>query len=420
MTAVVVTGIGFASSIGTGREQVLSSLRELRHGFSRKRLAGESIGPELVCGSVDGFDVASEDCRDWVFPGSDWLEPGFLRGLPPHGAFALVALEEALHQAGLERTDLTQGQTGLFCASPGSPRQLRHHLNRLADANWERADPMCIVSSIAGSLNFNLAAHFGITGANCGFVSACTSSSHALGYAWDEIALGRQERMLVVSAEDGDAENLLPFLGMRALSSNLDPDTASRPFDRNRDGFVGTGGGAALVLESVESAASRGISPLAKMLSWGQASDGYNVAAPHPEGRGIQTAMERCLASASMEPSTIDYINAHATSTRAGDQAEAIALKAIGFADPKSKASISSTKGLTGHGLSHAGALEAAISVLCLSEGLVPGNAALAEPDDTCQGLRLPTRSEDQDLHLVLNNSSGFGGSNVCHLFSQS
>jgi 3-oxoacyl-[acyl-carrier-protein] synthase-1 len=420
VNSVVITGIGFASSIGTGREQVLSSLRDLRHGFVRRQIAGEGVGPDLVFGSVDAFDVASSECRDWTFPGVENFEPGFLRGLPPHGPYAVVALEEALMQAALDHADLKDGRTGLYCASPGSPRMLHDRLGRLVTSGWMRADPMGVVSAVAGTLNFNLAAHYGITGANCGFVSACTSSSHALGYAYDEIALGRQTKMLVVAGQDGDAESLLPFTGMRALSTNRDPDTACRPFDCNRDGFVGTGGGAALVLESADSAKRRGATPLAKMLGWGQASDGKSVAAPHPEGKGIRTAMAHCLEAAEVEARSVDWINAHATSTPGGDRAEALALNSLGYAHPGVETLVSSTKGLTGHGLSYAGALEAAICVLCLGEGIVPGNAALSEPDPVCEGLQLPTRTTSRDISLVLNNSSGFGGSNVCQLFARS
>ncbi|MEZ5301871.1 MAG: beta-ketoacyl-[acyl-carrier-protein] synthase family protein [Verrucomicrobiales bacterium] len=419
MNKVVVTGIGFASSIGVGRGDVLASLRDLRHGFARRQLPGYGAGPELVCGAVPGFDVSSSDWRDWAFPGAERFEGGFLRALPPHGPFALAALEEALGEAGLARDDLGGGDTGLFCASPGSPQLLFHHLGRMAASGWRRADPLGIVSSVAGTLNFNLAAYYGITGANCGFVSACASSSHALGYAFDEIALGRQERMLVVAAEDGSAESLLPFLGMRALSQNPDPDTASRPFDARRDGFVGTGGAAALVLESAGAAHRRGAKALAEMRAWAQASDGFNVAAPHPDGRGIQAAMARCLAAGGASAGEVDWVNAHATSTPAGDRAEAQALKALGFADAEAGALVSSTKGVTGHGLSYAGALEAALCILCLNEGIVPGNAALAEPDPVCDGLRLPVKTERRDLRLALNNSSGFGGANVCRLFAQ-
>ena len=278
---------------------------------------------------------------------------------------------------------------------------------------------MGVISSVAGTLNFNLAAHYGITGANCGFVSACSASGHAIGYAFDEVALGRQDRVLVVAAEDGNAESLLPFTGMRALSTNRDPDTASRPFDCKRDGFVGTGGGAALILESAESAKQRGAVPIAEMLGWGQASDGYSIAAPHPEGRGVQASISNCLQATNVEAGSVDWINAHATSTPSGDRAEAIALQALGYGDASVETLISSTKGLTGHGLSYASALEAAICVLCITEGIVPGNAGLTEPDPSCEGLRLPTSTEEADLRLVLNSSSGFGGANVCQLFAR-
>ena len=418
MNKVVITGIGFTSSIGTGRQEVLENLRSLRHGFVCRQIAGEGLGPALVVGEVDAFNVASCESRDWEFPGMEDLDPNFLRGLAPHGPYAIVALEEALGHAGLERDALGDGRTGLFCASGGSPRMLHHRISRLKKSGWKRADPMGVVTSVSGTLNFNLAAHYGITGASCGFVSACSSSSHALGYAFDEIALGRQDRILVVAAEDGNAESLLPFTGMRALSTNRDPDTASRPFDRNRDGFVGTGGGAALVLESVASAEGRDATPIAEMLGWGQACDGYNVAAPHPEGRGLRAAIGNCLRSAEVNTGSIDWINAHATSTPAGDRAEALALKALGFGDPGVDTLGSSTKGLSGLGLSYAGALEAALCVLSISEGIVPGNAALTEPDPACEGLRLPTTTETTTPRLVLNTSSGFGGSNVCHLLA--
>lgn len=419
MNKVVITGIGFATSIGTGRAEVLESLQSLRHGFVCRHIAGDGLGPELVFGSVDAFDVASCECRDWKFPGMEKFDGSFLRGLAPHGPYAIVALEEALGQAGLERGALGDGRTGLYCASGGSPRMLHHRLGRLEGSGWKRADPMSIVSSVSGTLNFNLAAHYGITGSSCGFVSACASSSHALGYAFDEIALGRQDRILVVAAEDGNAESLLPFTGMRALSTNRDPDSASRPFDSRRDGFVGTGGGAALVLESAATASERGAAPLARMRGWGQASDGYNVAAPHPEGTGLRAAIENCLRASGSGAGSIDWINAHATSTPAGDRAEALALKALGYGDADVRTLVSSTKGITGHGLSHAGALEAALCVLSLTEGIVPGNAALTNPDPVCEGLRLPTTTESTGPNLVLNTSSGFGGSNVCHLLSR-
>jgi len=273
------------------------------------------------------------------------------------------------------------------------------------------------VSSIAGTLNFNLAAHYKISGAVCGFVSACASSSHALGYAMDEIRLGRQQRMLVIGAEDMTTESILPFSTLRALSNNPDPATASRPFDRLRDGFVGTGGAVALIVENAELARSRGARIQAELVGWGQAGDGHSVAASHPEGAGLREAMRRTLADARVTPADIAYVNAHATSTPAGDRSEALALQAV-FTAAGAKPRISSTKALTGHGLSLAGAMEAAFCTLAIDEKFIPGAAHLGEPDPICAGLDLPRTSLDEAPTLVLNNSSGFGGSNVCHILA--
>jgi len=264
-------------------------------------------------------------------------------------------------------------------------------------------------------LNFNLAAHFRITGAVCGFVSACASSSHALGYALDEIRLGRLDRVIVIGAEEHNADTLLPFAGMRALSPRSEPQLASRPFDAGRDGFVGAGGAVAIVLESAESAASRGVPVHAELVGWGQSADGHSVAMSHPEGAGLRRAMERALLDAGVTPAEIDYVNAHATSTTVGDRAEALALRAV-FASGGTRPAISSTKGLTGHPLSMAGAMEAAFCVLALAGGFTPGNAHLVDADPVCEGLELPRATLAAAPRYVLNNSSGFGGSNVCHV----
>ena len=156
---------------------------------------------------------------------------------------------------------------------------MRHNLESLVASNGMRINPMSVVASVSGTLNFNLGAYFGIRGGNCGFVSACASSSHALGYGYDEIALGRHKRIFVVGGEDLTAETYLPFNGMRALSKNPDPETASRPFDAKRDGFVGTGGGVVLLLENKDEAVQRGANIYAELVQWGQASDGFNIAA---------------------------------------------------------------------------------------------------------------------------------------------
>ncbi len=409
----VITGLGFITSIGNDKVTVLRNLRELRHGFEPFTFFDNPNVPVKVAGTVKDFAFPSPNWRDWRWPAAYAIDRETVRGLAPHGVYAFCAVQQALAEAGLRADDLSDGGTGLFCASAGSPYMLGQYLSQMYATRGERGNPMGIVSSIAGTLNFNLAAYYHIRGAVCGFVSACTSSSHALGYAMDEIRLGRQRRMLVVGAEDMNTESILPFASLRALSVNPDPDTASRPFDRRRDGFVGTGGAVALVVEEAALARRRGARIHAELIGWGQAGDGHSVAASHPEGAGLREAMRRALADAQVAPRDIDYVNAHATSTPAGDRSEALALQAV-FSGTRPK--VSSTKALTGHGLSLAGAMEAAFCALAIAEGFIPGAAHLEEPDPDCAHLDLPRTSLDVAPRLVLKNSSGFGGSNVCHV----
>ena len=418
MPLPVITGLGFVTSIGHDRASVLQNLRELRHGFERVEFFGNPNLPVKVAGILKGFSFPSTNWRDWRWPAQFSVNRELIRGLAPHGVYAVCALQQALVEAGLEADQLGDGSTGLFCASAGSPFMLGNFLEQIRATRGERGNPMGIVSSIAGTLNFNLAAHYGITGAVCGFVSACASSSHALGYAMDEIRLGRQQRMIVIGAEDMTDESILPFSTLRALSNNPDPATASRPFDRRRDGFVGTGGAVVLIVEDQTLARRRGARIQAELVGWGQAGDGHSVAASHPEGAGLREAMRRSLADAKINPADISYVNAHATSTPAGDRSEALALKTI-FTDHGARPPISSTKALTGHGLSLAGAMEAAFCTLAISEGFIPGAAHLEEADPVCEGLNLPRASLELQPRHVLNNSSGFGGSNVCHVLRE-
>jgi 3-oxoacyl-[acyl-carrier-protein] synthase I len=282
-----------------------------------------------------------------------------------------------------------------------------------------KCSPLGIVAAIVGTLNFNLVAAFKIQGASCGFSSACASSAHAIGYAYDDIVLGRQKRMFVVGGEDGNVDAILPFAGMRTLSLQTDPSVASRPFDVARDGFVGTGGAAVLVLENEEEVTRRGVTPYAEILGWGQASDGYNVAISHPEGSGSAASMTNALRSAGVSPTEVDYVNAHATSTLIGDVSEARALRAV-FKEAAPQIAVSSTKALTGHGLSLAGAMESAFCAIAIRDGFVPGNAHLTKVDPECGGLNLPRVTENRQPTIVVKNSSGFGGANVALVFKRS
>lgn len=410
-----ITGLGFVTPIGNDRSRVTTCLREGRHGLSPVEFLGNTALPVKLAGTIKEFAVESPQCREWKWPARYEIPRETLRGLAPHGVYAFCALVQALEDSGLAAMVGDDPRTGLFCASAGSAMLLHHNLTQMHAAGGERGNPMGVVSSISGTLNFNLAAHFGITGAVCGFVSACASSSHAIGYACDEIRLGRLDRVLVVGAEEHNAETILPFAAMRALSRASEPRLASRPFDVGRDGFVGAGGAVALVIEEASLAAARGATVYAEIAGWGQSADGHNVAMSHPEGAGLRRAMQQALADAGVAPGAVDYVNAHATSTAVGDRAEAAALQAV-FSAAGAHPRISSTKGLTGHPLSMSGAMEAAFCALAMAEGFVPGNAHLVTPDTACAGLNLPVESVAEAPRIVLNNSSGFGGSNVCHV----
>jgi 3-oxoacyl-[acyl-carrier-protein] synthase-1 len=415
-TRAVITGLGFITPIGNDRATVSASLRAGTPGLAPVEFLGNPNLPVKLAGTVKDFSVDSPHWRDWSWPAPYDIPRETIRSLAPHGVYAFCAVLQALADAGLTPADIAHDdRTGLFCASAGSAMLLHHNLAAMHAVRGERGNPLGVVSSISGTLNFNLAAHFHITGAVVGFVSACASASHAVGYALDELRLGRLDRVIVVGAEELNAETLLPFAAMRALSAGTTPELASRPFDAARDGFVGAGGATALILETSTLAAARARQPYAELAGWGQSADGHSVAMSHPEGAGLRRAMSRALTDARIAPTAIGYINAHGTSTPVGDRAEALALRAV-FTDAGANPVISSTKGLTGHPLSLAGAMEAGFCALALAEGFMPGNPHLVTPDETCTGLHLPRETTLRAPKFVLNNSSGFGGSNVCHV----
>jgi 3-oxoacyl-(acyl-carrier-protein) synthase len=413
-----ITGVGFISSIGNDRASVLDALWSLRSGVRPHRFLGEEDRSGIqVAGVIDGFDFSAPSWAGWKVPDEYKVPRELLRGLPPHGVFAYCAVEQALADAQLPPAALNSERCGLFCASAGSPQLMHRSLSQMHETRGRRGNPLGVVSSISGTLNFNLGAHYGVRGANVGFISACASSAHALGYALDEIRLGRLDLLVVVGAEDFTAESLLPFAAMNALSLQDGAD-ASRPWDATRDGFVATGGAAALILESPAHAAARGATVLARLIGWGQSADGMDKTASHPQGTGLARAMQRALADAAVRADHIDYINAHATSTKVGDVSEARAIAHV-FDMQSHRPPVSSTKGLTGHALSMAGALEAAFCTLLLQQQFIPGNAHLTQPDPDCAHLNLPTSSMPAPLNLLLSNSSGFGGANVALLLAR-
>lgn len=402
-----IEGLGFICSLGNNRDAVLEHLQEDRSGLGPFPHTWSRKSRIRMAGTLEGFECYSPRLQDWVVPTRFSIPRELGRNVAPHVLFGYWALKEALEDAGIELDSPTLQRAGLYAASAGSPMMLHHYVDQMKESQASRIHPTGVLNSIAGTLNFTLGALFGIQGGNCGFVSACTSSAHAIGYAIDDLMNDRIQTAIIVAGEDLTAESLLPFDGMRALSSQ-EGIGASRPFDRERDGFVPTGGAVALVLKNQPTS-----NAYALLRHWDHSSDGHDAAISHPEGEGIYQAMDRLTRRARLHPERIDYINAHATSTQRGDQSEALGIRKYLQRTP---VPISSTKGLTGHALSMAGALEAAFCALMIRHQFIAGNPNLENPDPACKTLNLPRRARPQPLRRILSNSCGFGGSNVCLL----
>jgi 3-oxoacyl-[acyl-carrier-protein] synthase-1 len=417
MEPVWITGMGLITSIGNDRSSVLTSLREMKHGIENPPMLQVDESPVKVAGTVKEFEVDSSDPEDWIYPQQYRVPRATLRSFSPHVLYSWCALQQAIEDANLSEQDIQNPESGLYTSSGGSMRTIHKHFEKMDQRGVMACNPLAIVASIAGTLTFNLVAALGVRGSSTGLVSACASSGHALGTAIDEIRLGRQKRMLVVGAEDCNFESIVPFCGMRALSLETDPNQASRPFDVKRNGFVGTGGSVCLVLETQSEAERRGVTPYARFLGWGQGSDGHNVAISHPQGRGLQDAMTKALRDSQIRPNDIDYVNAHAPSTSIGDASEIKALKSV-FPAPQ-QVKVSSTKALTGHGLSLSSIMEAAFCCLALKEGFLPGSANVTEPDPELEHLDLLQTSSEIQANRIMSNSSGFGGANVSVVFEK-
>ncbi len=417
---VFVTGVGIISGIGNDRESATESLRTLTHGFSPfppyPPCEDDPSSLVKLVSAPKGFEVDSIDFEDWTYPSGYTIRREEMRGLAPHGLYVYCSMKQAIEDARLAENEISNANTGIYTASAGSPRLLFNNFQRMRELGPLRCPPTGIVSAISGTLSFNLVAIFKILGNSCGFSSACASSGHAIGYAYDDVASGRQDRMFVTAGEDVNYESVVPFTGMRALSLEGDPRKASCPFDRKRNGFVSAGGGVSLVLECEEEVERRGVTPYAELLGWGQASDGHNVAISHPEGEGLVRGMKNALSSTGLEPSDVDYINAHATSTLIGDASEVKALEAV-FTQSDNRPRVSSTKAITGHGLSLASVLESAIVSLSMRGGFTPGSAHIEEIDPAFESINVIRDTIEEAPKVALSNSSGFGGANVTLVF---
>lgn len=394
---VVITGMGIWSCLGTNKEEVKEALYEGRCGIGVEKARSEYGYQSSLTGIVKRPELKGI------------LSRRARVGLPEEGEYAFMAAREAFEQAGIDDGFLKENEVGVIFGNDSTAESVIEAA-RIMD---EKHDTQMLGSgyifqSMNSTVNMNLSSIFHLRGVNFTISSACASGSHSIGMGFLLIKQGLQDRVLVGGAQEVNYYSMATFDALGAFSKRMEePLKASRPFDRDRDGLIPSGGAAALVLEDYESAVKRGATILAEVVGYGFSSNGGGISQPSDDGSFI--AMERALKMADMTADDVDYVNAHATSTQQGDMFEAIALDRL-FRDKH--ALISSTKGMTGHECWMAGASEIVYSMLMMQNSFVAPNINFENPDEYSKNLNLATTTVDTNIDVILSNSFGFGGTN--------
>ena len=394
---VVVTGMGIWSCLGTNLEEVRESLYEGRSGIG--------VDPQRI---EYGYQSALTGIVQQ--PALKGLLHRRMRvGLSEEAEYAYMAARECFGQAGVDDDFLLQHEVGVIFGNDSSAKPVIEAANIMAEKHdSELLGSGLIFQSMNSTVNMNLSTIFHLRGINFTISAACASGSHSIGIGYLLIKQGLQDRVLVGGAQETNFYSMATFDALGAFSKRMDePTKASRPFDRDRDGLIPSGGAAALLLEDYDSAVARGAHIVAEVAGYGFSSNGGGISQPSDEGCYI--AMSRALDDAGLTVDDIDYVNAHATSTPQGDQFEAMALGRL-FDDKR--ALISSTKGLTGHECWMAGASEAVYSILMMQHSFVAPNVNFEHPDAYSEKLNLATTTVETEVNTVLSNSFGFGGTN--------
>jgi len=401
---VVVTGVGMVSPLGIGTEPTWNGL-----------VSGTSAVSEITKFDASDFSVRIAAEVDGFEPG-DWVEHKEIKKFDTFVHYALATSLMALEQSGLEITDENAARVGVVIGSGigGFPMIERQH-DILRDRGPRRVSPFFIPGAIINMCSGLVSIRTGAKGPNMATCTACSTSAHAIGDALlyirhgyaDAIIAGGSEAVITPMPVAG-------FASMRALSTrNDEPERASRPWDKDRDGFVMGEGAGIVILEEFEHAKKRGAPILAEVLGFGMSSDAHHISAPSEDADGAIRVMRSTLEDGSLNPEDVDYINAHGTATPVGDIVETRAVKAV-FGDHARDVMVSSTKSMTGHLLGAAGGFEFGISVLALVNGVVPPTINLDEPEPENDLDYVPHTARDADLKVVLTNSFGFGGTNAC------
>lgn len=406
---VVVTGLGLVSPVG---HDVFTSWRALTAGRS-------GIGP------ITRFDATDFPCRIAGevkdFDPLNYLDKKTVRKVDRFITYAVAAGDEAGRMAGLGDGNADRNRTGVFIGSGiGGFETIEREHHKYLTEGPRKISPFFIPASIINEAAGYVSIRLNAAGPNCATVTACAAGAHAIGEAFKIIERGDADVMVAGGAEAAITPmGVGGFAAMKALSTrNEEPERASRPFDRDRDGFIIGEGSGILILEELEHARRRGIEILAEIIGFGQSGDAFHITAPPEDGEGAARAMLAALKDAGLSPSQIDYINAHGTSTPANDPIETRAIKAV-FGEHAYQLAVSSTKSMTGHLLGAAGGLEAVVTVLALKDGIIPPTINLENADPECDLDYVPNQARSGDLEVAMSNSFGFGGTNVALVFKR-
>jgi len=402
MRRVVITGIGLVTPLGTGKHKAWKNL-----------LAGE-------CGidKITQFDTSEHsvhiaaEVKDFV--PENYIEKKELKKIARFSQFAIAASKEALEDAKLEITEENADRIGVIIGSGiGGLDIIEQEVEKLVTKGPKKVSPFYIPAAILNMASGNASIYIGAKGPNKTVVTACASGTNSIGDAFQAILLGKADAMVAGGTEATvTPSGIAGFANLKALSTNPDPKTASRPFTADRDGFVLGEGAGVLVLEELEHAKKRGAKIYAEVVGYGETGDAFHMTAPSDGGEGAARAFKMALEQGNIKPEEVGYINAHGTSTPANDKNETQAIKTA-FGEHAYKLAVSSTKGATGHLLGGAGGIEAAFLALAISEGIMPPTINYENPDPLCDLDYVPNKPVKRDIEVGMSSSLGFGGHNA-------
>lgn len=399
---VVITGLGAITSIGNSVEEVWEGIENKRCGINKITAFETDTFKTKLAAEVKNYDPAN------------YLEPKQARKLDRVSQFALIAAKEAVNQSGINSQNTDMNKVGVFVGTGiGGLITIQKQCEINFEKGNNRVSPMFIPSGIVNMPSGNIAIEFGFKGESMSPVTACSSSTHAIGEAYKSIKHGYEDVIIAGGTEASICPvGIAGFENMKALSFSEDLNRASIPFDKERSGFVMGEGSGILVLEELEHAKKRGAKIYAEVIGFGSTTDAYHITSPCPDGEGGANAMIRAIEDAKIKAEDVNYINAHGTSTHLNDLTETMAIKkALG--ESSNTVMVSSTKGNTGHLLGAAGAVEAIICVKALENGLVPPTINYKEKDEECNLDVVPNEPRKAQINVAMSNSLGFGGHNA-------